>query len=64
MTFFGCSGSEDGTKSIAQSIKSDIISSGFVPKAEKSCCILVQHLQWLGTVLDSEEFTISIPAVR
>ena len=35
MTFFGCSGSEDSAKSIAQSIKSDIISSGFVPKAEK-----------------------------
>ena len=52
---FGCSGSRDSAKCMAQSIKSDIISSGFVPKAEKSCWIPVQHLQWLGTVLDSEE---------
>ena len=34
---FGCSGSIDSAKCMAQSIKSDIISSGFVPKAEKSC---------------------------
>ena len=47
-----------------QSIKSDIISSGFVPKDEKSSWIPVQRLQWLGTVLDSEEFTISISEVR
>lgn len=34
---FGCSGSKVSAEIMAQSIKSDIISSGFVPKAEKSC---------------------------
>ena len=41
---FGCSGSKDSAKCMAQSNKSDIISSGFVPKAEKSCWIPVQRL--------------------
>ena len=61
---FGCSGSKVSAEIMAQSIKSDIISSGFVPKAEKSCWVPVQRLQWLGAVLDSEEFTISIPETR
>lgn len=61
---FGCSGSKESAEIMAESIKSDIISSGFVPKAEKSCWIPVQRLQWLGAVLDSEDFTISIPEIR
>ncbi|MCG7876850.1 MAG: DNA N-6-adenine-methyltransferase [Candidatus Thiodiazotropha endolucinida] len=61
---FGCSHSKESTEIMAKSMKSDLISSGFVPKVEKSLWVPVQRLQWLGAILDSVQFTIEIPKCR
>ena len=46
------------TELIAQEIKFDLLCAGFIPKADKSCWIRNQELQWLGTC---SEFYIEIP---
>ena len=48
---FGCSDCKQNAEIMAESIKTDIICSGFVPKAEKSCWVPVQRLRFSGWVL-------------
>lgn len=61
---FGCGNSLSYTKRMSVEIKSDLLKSGLVPKADKSCWEPVQCLQWLGAMLNSCEFTVSIPENR
>ncbi|XP_068203816.1 uncharacterized protein [Palaemon carinicauda] len=49
---------------MANSIKNDLIASGFVPNVEKSQWEPVQKIEFLGACLDSKDFTISIPKKR
>ena len=49
---------------MGQSIKSDILKSGFVPNATKCIWIPVQVLEFLGVVLDALNGTFCIPDRR
>ena len=61
---FGTADNFIDTDRIAQEIKFDLLSAGFIPKADKSCWIPTQELQWLGTLLNCLEFYIEIPEKR
>ena len=61
---FGTADNFIDTEWIAQEIKFDLLSAGFIPKADKSCWIPTQELQWLGTLLNCPEFYIEIPEKR
>ena len=60
---FGCGKGKINMQKTAQDI-TDLISSGFVPKADKSLWEPVKELTWFGAVLNSIECSISIPHVR
>ncbi|XP_060076460.1 uncharacterized protein LOC132556090 [Ylistrum balloti] len=61
---FGCGKDFSGTQSLAHDIKSDLLKSGFVPKAEKSLWVPVQVLQFLGCTIDSERFILYVTESR
>ncbi|KAL5005988.1 hypothetical protein ScPMuIL_017146 [Solemya velum] len=61
---FACGDNKISADIISVDIKRDILDSGFVPKADKCFWVPVQELQWLGALLNSVHFTISIPQVR
>ena len=61
---FGNLASYNSTKSMSNEIKSDLIDSGLIPKADKSLWEPVQILEWLGVVLNSKEFIVYIPERR
>ncbi|XP_069134633.1 uncharacterized protein [Argopecten irradians] len=48
----------------SEQVKSDLILSGFVPKAEKSLWVPVQCLTFLGNIINTEEGLLSIPDYR
>lgn len=61
---FGCNSSYDITLMMGIEIKHDLLSSGFIPNAEKSVWSPVQVLPFLGTLLNSRDGQISIPDTR
>lgn len=61
---FGTGASYLDTQTLSKEVKTDLLKSGLIPKAGKSIWEPVQVLEWLGAVLNSREFTISIPKRR
>ena len=61
---FACAQGFEKTEIMGQSIKIDILKSGFVPNATKCIWIPVQVLEFLGVVLDALNGTICIPNRR
>ncbi|KAH3702743.1 hypothetical protein DPMN_077769 [Dreissena polymorpha] len=54
---FGTAETYDKTVIMSREIKSDLLLSGLVPKVDKSCWEPVQELQWLGSQLNTANFT-------
>lgn len=46
---------------ISNKVRSDVISTGFIPNVEKSVWEPVQVLTWLGHVIDLHYFNLSVP---
>jgi len=61
---FGTAETYDKTVIMSREIKSDLLLSGLVPKVDKSCWEPVQELQWLGSQLNTANFTVCISGCR
>lgn len=61
---FGCAKTCSQALELGHHVKSDLLHSGFIPKAEKSIWEPVQALDFLGSTLNSKKGTISIPERR
>ena len=61
---FGCAKSFGQAIELGREVKSDLLKSGFIPKAEKSIWEPVQMLDFLGCTLNSKEGIIFIPEHR
>lgn len=51
-------------ENMALQVKTDLLNSGFVPKAEKSMWSPTQELVWLGTSIDTNKGLYMIPEAR
>ena len=61
---FGAAETLSLAEGLSQQVKKDLLDSGFIPKADKCIWTPVQALEWLGALLNSADFTISIPQRR
>ena len=61
---FGCADHFEKALELEYQVKSDLLKSGFIPKAEKSVWQPFQLLEFLGGIINSEQGTICIPERR
>ena len=61
---FGCHREYDKAYEMSRQVYFDMVSSGFIPKAEKSMWIPCQKLEFLGIYLNCELGTIHVPTRR
>lgn len=54
----------ESARSISESVRADLQSSGFVINASKSLWNPIQSLSWLGYSIDTVKFVLTIPARR
>lgn len=52
------------TEIVSNQIKQDLLDSGLIPKVDKSMWVPVQVLEWLGAILNTIDYTVSIPQRR
>ena len=61
---FGSGDTQDLALDMSEAVKQDLLDSGFIPKVDKCIWVPVQILEWLGAILNTVDFTISIPKRR
>ncbi|XP_062621080.1 uncharacterized protein LOC134282689 [Saccostrea cucullata] len=61
---FGCHCEYEKACEMSRQVHADIVSSGFVPKAEKSMWVPCQIIEFLGICLNCEQGTIHVPTRR
>ena len=52
------------TENMGTDFKGDLLTTGFIPKGDKSCWIPTQKLQWLIVLLNSNEYFVKTPMNR